>query len=69
MGNQMLIKIRKKKRERKKQNKSKRWLIELKTEINRKLNVQKTLMRKALSGILWISSFKIKMRMESGGEE
>lgn len=65
----MLIKIRKKKSERKKQNKSKRWLIELKTEINQKLNVQKTLMSKVLSGILWTSSFKIKMRMGSGGEE
>jgi hypothetical protein len=65
----MLIKTRKKKSERKKQNKSKRWLTGLKKEINQKSNVQKTLMNKALSEILWISYFKIKMRMGSGGEE
>jgi len=69
MANQILIKTRKKKSERKKQNKSKKWLTGLKKEINLKLNVQKTLMSKVLSEILSIWYFKIRMRMGFGGEE
>ena len=67
MVNKIIIKIRRKKKERKKQNKNKKWLTELKKGISRKLNVQRTLMSKGLSGILLILCSKIRMRMGSGG--